>query len=71
MNLPTSPNWQILQGRIGAELPNHQVWLFIDHVVLEARNHLRGVLPVDAAIEHGDRRVRVKFLEFHRESAWI
>ncbi len=70
---------EVAQHRIGTDLPDHQIGLRVDHLVLQPGHHLRRVLAALAAVEHGDagtgigpmqlRRQPVRIGEFRRRRA--
>jgi hypothetical protein len=71
ISLPVSSIGRSRSAGVGAELPDHQIGLLIDHVLPETREHLGGVLAVDATIENNDRYVGIKPVEFGREPGRI
>jgi len=59
------------QHRIAADLPHDQIGRLIEHVGVEARDHLRGFLAANALVENRDRQARKACLQFSFETRRI
>ena len=62
---------EIAQHRVGADLPDHQVRMHVDHRGLQPLHHFGRVLAALAAIDHGDVGGRILPVQLRRQPVGI